>query len=82
MSLAEILNEAQHSFAGHRKQIIILKKLQGRNPSQFFEDFCGCLDHVLLVFKREPAVERIVSFMVSFATFQSDGMYPVLKTFC
>ena len=49
-------------------QIVVdLKKYYGTADSEdFLEHFKQLVNHVLVVFKREPAVERVVQFVVRF----------------
>lgn len=66
------LEECQRSFAVHRKCILRLKQAQVADPEEFKETFVECLNRALLVFKREPAVERFVKLVSSFVSFSND----------
>ena len=66
------LEECQRSFAVHRKCILRLKQAQAADPEEVRETFVDCLNRALLVFKREPAVERFVSLVTSFVAFQNE----------
>lgn len=66
--MTEILHECQKSFAYHKKGIIGMKKLLLNDPNSFQAEFISHLNQILLIFKREPAVERLVQFIVGFAT--------------
>ena len=35
---------------------------------EFTEHLIGCINHLLLVFKRDPAIERCVDFVVKFSS--------------
>lgn len=66
--VAAVFNEAQRSAALHRRCAAQLKKLLKKNPLQFKADFMACIYRFLPVFKREPAVARLVQFVVLFST--------------
>lgn len=81
-SIADILNQTQKTFACHRKAIKVLRKIQRRDPGSFIEvksahvvrlltepqEFTPYLKQILLIFKREPSVERLVQFIIAFCT--------------
>lgn len=73
MSLAETicrgLEEAQSTVASHSRLLVAFYALYEKipDPVTFFEAFFPPFSNVLLVYKREPAVERVVSFVTSFA---------------
>ncbi len=75
-SIADVLNECQKTFAVHRKCIRALRKIQSQDPKKFIKDFVPYLNRVLAVFKREPAVERVVQFVVNFATYAEENSKP------
>ena len=60
----------------HRPQIVVdLKKYYGTaDQEEFLDHFKQFTNHVLVVFKREPAVERVVQFMVRFVA-GADGEF-------
>ncbi|OMJ15354.1 hypothetical protein AYI70_g7331, partial [Smittium culicis] len=76
--LERILNSAQKSGSLHQRSIIELRKIQENKrtdngvgevqefESVFTEEFMKKLDLALSVKKKEPAVERILKFIVSF----------------
>jgi condensin complex subunit 3 len=66
-AVATILDECQRSFATHRKALHSLTKLHVEHIG-FVEEFMAHVNRVLVVFKREPAVERVVQFIVKFVT--------------
>jgi condensin complex subunit 3 len=66
-NISRILQECQKSFAYHKKANKALYKLQSSDPKQFIKDFLPFLNRILLVFNREPAVERLVQFIIHFA---------------
>lgn len=64
------LNEAQNGLHQHHKLVKSLKStLEQDSPSTkaFFDIFYPPILNVLLVLKREPAVERLVEFIAKFA---------------
>lgn len=60
----EGLNSIQKSFSCHKRYISIFRKQINRDVKGFAKEFFPCLYQILLVFKREPAVERLVQFIV------------------
>ena len=77
-AMGKLFNEAQHSFTTHNQSISILRKLHQSAQTEkngkinFTKEFISHVDRVLLVFKREPAVERLIEFIASYSTQASD----------
>ncbi|EOD31694.1 hypothetical protein EMIHUDRAFT_468124 [Emiliania huxleyi CCMP1516] len=64
-----IFNDAQQSLAKHRRCAERLRALQRKADARAFaEALFACIACVLPVFKREPAAERVVEFVVRFLT--------------
>jgi condensin complex subunit 3 len=74
--IAEILNDCQRTFASHKKGLASLRKIQQKNPDKFAEEFIPCVNRLLTVYKREPAVERLIQLTVHFATFVENNTHP------
>ena len=68
----QALDESQRSFAGHRKCIIRLKQAQAADAAGFRETLDACIDRALLVFRREPSVERMLALVAALVSFQND----------
>lgn len=68
-SIIRFLDEAQNSTSTQHKLVNGLVALYDRtdNPEGFFEAFFQPFSNLLLVYKREPAVERVVTFISKFA---------------
>jgi hypothetical protein len=66
--IAGILQEVQKGFAGHKKALRQLRLIQKEDPNYFNKYFLELLKKVLVIFKRELTVERIIQFVISFAT--------------
>lgn len=68
-SIIQVLDEAQSSAASHSRLFTALMSLyeKARSPQDFFDLFFLPFSNVLLVYKREPAVERTVAFTANFA---------------
>lgn len=69
--VAKVFQESQGSVAGHRKQIILLKRIQQRafeagNEDEFNEVFCKLVNKVLVVKRTENVGDRIVKLVASF----------------
>ncbi len=75
-TIPDILHECQRTFASHKKGLVSMRKIQNKDPEKFMQDFLQYLNRILVVFKREPAVERLIQFVVQFATFLEDGKQP------
>jgi condensin complex subunit 3 len=69
-TVARGFNECQKSKAAHRKTDLILRKHQAKDPVAFEAAFLRCVEAVLPHFKSEPAIERIIQFVIMFATRQ------------
>ena len=77
-SMIKIFDDAQRSFATHHRCALQLRQLQaqhqrdnnkGNNMNNLFQShLLVLLNHVLLVFKREPSVERLIEFICNFVT--------------
>ena len=66
--IGHVLDEAQSSLHGHQKLLRTLEVVLGRHQlEEFFEAFFELLKRALVVYKREPAVERVVDFVAKFA---------------
>ncbi len=63
-----IFVEAQHSMHARTKLISRLLNVREKNEDNFFESFTEHVKHSLVVFTREPAVERTIDFVVAFAS--------------
>lgn len=63
------LDDAQNSAASHSKLANTLYTLyeKTQDPKVFFKAFFPPFSNVLLVYKREPSAERVVSFVSNFA---------------
>ena len=68
-NIIQVLSDSQSSLHNHQK---LLKKLKAQydkhqDPENFFETFFLPFVNALVVYKREPAVERVVDFVAKFA---------------
>lgn len=62
------LDEAQDNVSSHPKLTKTLFALyQRQEPDKFFKVFFPPFSNVLLVYKREAAAERVISFVSTFA---------------
>lgn len=67
--IVKLLDNAQSSLHHHQKLLKAFRELyDAHDPITFFEAFFGPFTNVLPVYKREPAVERVVDFVTKFAT--------------
>jgi len=67
-AIANTFNKAQKNTACHKKCAQYLNTIRQEDKDKFLEHFVKRMFPLLLVFKREPAVERVVHFIVQFAT--------------
>ncbi len=67
-AIIKMLDEAQNSANGHPKLLTSLTTLyeKAENSTAFFNAFFPTFSNVLLVYKREPAAERVVDFISKF----------------
>ena len=70
ITVAGAFMEAQLSLAKHRKCCEALRavRAESEDAAAFDDDFFSCVACLLPVYKREPAAERVVDFVVQFAT--------------
>ena len=67
--IVRLLDNAQSSLHHHQKLLKSFRELyDAHDPIIFFEAFIAPFTNVLPVYKREPAVERVVDFVTKFAT--------------
>ncbi|XP_069140747.1 condensin complex subunit 3-like [Argopecten irradians] len=66
-TMADIFNDCQNSMQGHGQLIKSLKKLYKETDfSDFWPEFNKMMKHPMVVFTREPAVERTIDFITQF----------------
>ena len=72
-----IFDEAQRSHQLHKKLHqnlnVLVSKGHVKTTEELYDAVFSCFRHVLLVFEKEPAVERIIDFVVSFAATKRDS---------
>ena len=70
-SVAQVFDRCQKTVAAHESGVEKLMKLRrSMGPEGFMAEFIHCINHILLVFKRELAAERLVEFVVKYAVAQ------------
>lgn len=69
--ISQSLEKSQVSEAVHSSLVRELHKAHKKNPPKFRRAFVEEANQVLLVLKREAAVERLIKFLVSFTTGKS-----------
>lgn len=67
--IIQILNDSQSNLHNHQRLIKKLKSLydQCQDPENFFEVFFLPFANALIVYKREPNVERAIDFVANFS---------------
>lgn len=70
--VTRILNECQHSQGVHARRAKELVAWRSEHREGFLTDLWKCLLPLFTVFKREPAVERLVKFVVTFVTLRDE----------
>lgn len=68
-SIIEVLSDSQSSLHNHQKLVKKLKAVHDKcgDLEEFFQTFFPPFTNALVVYKREPAVERVVDFVAKFA---------------
>ena len=71
-SVRGVFEEAQRGFQNHNELLVNMKKLHEKTTEDEFEQtFLWHLKRAMVVFNREPAVERIMDFVAKYATIKS-----------
>ena len=70
-SVAEVFQKAQSTYAGHRKHIAVLKKIQSKAVDQGYEEafnywFNKCVTKILPLKKNEVVGDRIIKLIAAF----------------
>lgn len=79
-SVTSVFEEAQRGFQHHKKLLTELKKLHDKSSQdEFQENFLWHLKYAMVVFNREPAVERIIEFVAKYATLKDHRTSHVQK---
>ncbi|XP_033756629.1 LOW QUALITY PROTEIN: condensin complex subunit 3-like [Pecten maximus] len=69
MSMKEIFNQCQNSMQGHGQLIKSLQKVYKQTEfTAFWSEFNMLMRYSMMVFTREPAVERTIDFITKFIT--------------
>jgi condensin complex subunit 3 len=63
----------QKTVACHKKYILSLERERKQDPAAFGQQFKQSLHSILTVFKREPAVERLVAFTSKFVAVDDEN---------
>ena len=66
--MAKVLDDAQRSVASHTRCLASMCKLYRQNPKGFLPELTPYLNKILLVFKKEPSIDRLLSFISAFVT--------------
>jgi len=72
VQVQQALEESQRSFAGHRKCIIRLKQAQAADAAVFRDTLNASIDRALVIFRREPCIERMLQLVSSLVCFSND----------
>ncbi|XP_065400892.1 condensin complex subunit 3 isoform X2 [Macaca fascicularis] len=70
LSIKEAFRLAQHPHQNQAKLVVALSRTYGTmdDKTVFHEEFIHYLKYVMVVYKREPAVERVIEFAAKFVT--------------
>uniref|UniRef100_A0A2K5HQR5 Nuclear condensin complex subunit 3 C-terminal domain-containing protein n=1 Tax=Colobus angolensis palliatus TaxID=336983 RepID=A0A2K5HQR5_COLAP len=70
LSIKEVFRLAQHPHQNQAKLVVALSRTYRTmdDKTVFHEEFIHYLKYVMVVYKREPAVERVVEFAAKFVT--------------
>lgn len=70
--VAQAFADAQRTQATHNRAIKALTRAYESGQDAFLLAFLHCLNRALVVFAREPAVERVVTFVAAFTAANAD----------
>jgi hypothetical protein len=73
-SIGFLLNECQRSSAMHKKCARMMLEKRKEKGESFLEELVYHLQHVLLVFKQDSGVDRVLNFIVTFVTTREEGL--------
>lgn len=79
--ISRILDDCQKSFGAHQKSLKAMKRLYLLNPVLFKKEFQSVLNQVLLISKREPAVERTIQFIFALSDYLKKEFHNNLPIF-
>eukprot|EP00178_Gracilaria_changii_P026380 TRINITY_DN811_c0_g1_i1.p1 TRINITY_DN811_c0_g1~~TRINITY_DN811_c0_g1_i1.p1 ORF type:complete len:948 (-),score=149.11 TRINITY_DN811_c0_g1_i1:5471-8314(-) len=82
--VAQAFNTAQRTAAAHPRATSLLLRAYHLNPDAFLDSFTFSLNRLLLVYSRDPPVERLVHFVSRFAagnTNQTANLCSLLLTY-
>lgn len=69
LTIREVFTECQKNIQSHRKLLQHLSKIYEKTPfNEFWDGFFHHMKYSLVVLTREPTVERMINFIVQFAT--------------
>ncbi|XP_052772230.1 condensin complex subunit 3-like isoform X2 [Mya arenaria] len=72
--IKEVFTQCQTGLQGHGKLMKTLSKVYEKTDfGEFWSEFSHCLKYAMVIFKREPAVERVIDFVAKFAPSLSKG---------
>ncbi len=72
--LATIFDECQRTSSAHKKRIKSLNEVRLKHADSFDKEFFLHIDRILLIWKKEPSVERLCNFITSFVTSNEEGV--------
>lgn len=79
-SVRSVFEQAQRGFQHHNKLLAELKKLHDKSSQdEFQKSFLWHLKHAMVVFNREPAVERVIEFVAKYTTLKDHRTSQVQK---
>jgi condensin complex subunit 3 len=72
-NIPQVLNECQKTFASHKKGVSTLCKLRQKDSKAFDAELLNLINRILVVFKRDPAVERLIQFLIAFCVTSAES---------
>ena len=76
-----VFERVQQPHSGHKQALKQLKQLKAKHGGDFATTFLGIANHLLLIFKKERAVERLVDLCVKFVADDSEADGVLLNRF-
>ena len=77
-TIIDVFDESQRSFGNHKRCQKAFVKLYQTEGDKLIDQLFQCVKRVLVVYKREPAVERVVDFVsTSLSTLEDGGQLAI-----
>lgn len=72
--VASAFNDAQRTTAAHPRASKLLLSAFEQNATAFFSSFIQALNRIVIIFSRDPPVERLIQFVAGFSATHTESM--------